>query len=228
MPSLNVDTLSCVYFAMFLLGVGYALFIVITGGLTNIDMPNVDIDVPQIDLPGDVDIPGAGIHIGGPEIPAAGFDAPDIQLSPLSPVTIATFVTTFGGIGVLAVQFFGVDPRWSLLWATAGALVLSGLVYLFYSQILVRSQASSEVRRSELIGVQAEVTVPIGETSLGQVTYLTKSGRMSSMARSIDGTAIPRGQFVKIVRLVGQVALVKPVDMALEDENGQDEKHRAK
>jgi membrane protein implicated in regulation of membrane protease activity len=228
MPSLNVDTLSCVYFAMFLLGVGYALFIVITGGLTNIDMPNVDIDVPQIDLPGDVDIPGAGIHIGGPEIPAAGFDAPDIQLSPLSPVTIATFVTTFGGIGVLAVQFFGVDPRWSLLWATAGALVLSGLVYLFYSQILVRSQASSEVRRSELIGVQAEVTVPIGETALGQVTYLTKSGRMNSMARSIDGSAIPRGQFVEIVRLVGQVALVKPVDMALEDENGQDEKHRAK
>jgi len=212
MPSLNLDTLSCVYFGMFLLGVGYAIFIVVTGGLGNMDMPNVDIDVSQIDLPGDV---------GGPEIPAAGFDAPDIQVSPLSPVTIATFVTTFGGIGVLAVQLFGVDARWSLLWATVGAFLLSGLVYLFYSQVLVRSQASSEIRRGELIGVQAEVTVPIGETAMGQVTYVTKSGRMSSMARSIDNTAIPRGTFVQIMRLVGQVALVRPIDMAQEDESTQ-------
>jgi membrane protein implicated in regulation of membrane protease activity len=224
MPSLNLDTLSCVYFGMFLLGVGYAIFIVVTGGLSNMDIPNVDIDVSQIDLPGDVGVPGADIHIGGPEIPAAGFDAPDIQVSPLSPVTIATFITTFGGIGVLAVQLFGVDPRWSLLWATAGALLLSGLVYLFYSQVLVRSQASSEIRRGELIGVQAEVTVPIGETAMGQVTYVTKSGRMSSMARSLDNTAIPRGTFVQIVRLVGQVALVKPIDMTQEDETTESAK----
>ena len=67
-------------------------------------------------------------------------------------------------------------------------------MYLFYSQFLIRSQGSSEIRQADLIGLQAEVTVPIGETSMGQVTYLTKSGRMSSMARSIDGKAIPRGR----------------------------------
>jgi membrane protein implicated in regulation of membrane protease activity len=218
MSGLNLDTLSCIYFAMFLLGFGYALFVVITGGLSDIDVPNVDIDIPQIDLPGDVDIPGAGVHIGGPEIPAAGFDAPDIQVSPLSPITVATFVTTFGGIGVLAVQLFEVNPAWSLLWATGGALFLSGLMYLFYSQVLVRSQASSEVHRSETIGLQAEVTVPISETSPGQVTYLTKLGRMSSMARSLDGSAIPRGQFVRIVRVVGQVALVQPAETGPEED----------
>jgi membrane protein implicated in regulation of membrane protease activity len=216
MSELNLDTLSCIYFAMFLLGFGYALFVVITGGLSDIDLPNVDIDIPQIDLPGDVDIPGAGVHVGGPDIPAGGLDTPDIQVSPLSPITIATFITTFGGIGVLAVQLFGVDPAWSLLWAAIGALFLSGLMYLFYSQVLVRSQASSEVHRDEIIGLQAEVTVPIGETSPGQVTYLTKSGRMSSMARSLDGSAISRGQFVQIVRMVGQVALVQPAETGAE------------
>ena len=56
----NLSTLNCVYFALFFVGVGYALFIVITGGLSDIDMPDVDIDIPQIDLPGDVDIPGGG------------------------------------------------------------------------------------------------------------------------------------------------------------------------
>lgn len=219
MSGLNLDTLSCVYFALFLLGFGYALFVVITGGLSDIDVPNVDIDIPQIDLPGDVGIPGADIHVSGPEIAPAGLDAPDVSLSPLSPITIATFVTTFGGIGVLAVQFFDVDPRWSLLWATLGALLLSGVMYLFYSQVLVRSQASSEVRRSELIGLQAEVTVPIGETSPGQVTYVTKSGRMSSVARSLDGSPIPRGEFVQIVRMVGQVVLVQPIEKGSLGEN---------
>ena len=61
----GLDTLNCVYLALFFIGVGYALFIVLTGGLSDIDMPNVDIDIGQIDLPGDVDIPGADIQIGG-------------------------------------------------------------------------------------------------------------------------------------------------------------------
>jgi membrane protein implicated in regulation of membrane protease activity len=206
----SFDTLNCVYLALFFIGVGYALFVVITGGLSDIDMPDVDIDIPQIDLPGEVDIPGADIHIGGPDVPA-GIDAPDVSVSPLSPITVATFFTTFGGIGVITTQVFGVDPRWSLLWATGGAMAIAALMYLFTSQFLVRSQASSELHRRELVGLQAEVTVPIGESSPGQVTYVTKSGRMSSMARSADGQAIPRGQFVRIVRTVGPQVLVRPM-----------------
>ncbi len=211
MPELNLDTLNCIYFALFFVGVGYAIFIVITGGLSQIDMPDVDIDIPQVDLPGDVDIPGAGIHIGGPDIAAGGIDAPDVSVSPLSPITIASFVTSFGAIGVIAVQFFDVDPRISLLWATGGAVLISGLMFLFYSQVLIRAQGSSEVRQSELIGLEAEVMVPIGESSPGQVSYVTKAGRMSSMARSTDGSAIRRGQFVRIVRVMGPLVLVKPI-----------------
>jgi membrane protein implicated in regulation of membrane protease activity len=210
MPEAGLDTLNCVYFALFFVGVGYAIFVVITGGLADVDMPDVDIDIPQIDLPGDVDIPGADIQIGAGEVPA-GIDAPDVTVSPLSPITIATFVTTFGGVGVLATQVFEVDPRLSLLWAVGSALVTAGLMYLFSSQFLVRSQASSELHQGELIGVEAEVTVPIGEGVLGQVTYLTKSGRMSSIARSVDGKPIARGQSVMIVRMIGPQVLVRPI-----------------
>jgi hypothetical protein len=98
-----------------------------------------------------------------------------------------------------------------LLLAVVSALGTAGIMYLVVSQFLVRSQASSEMHRGELLGMQAEVTVPIGETSPGQVTYVTKSGRMSSMARSIDGNAISRGQFVTIVRIIGPQVLVKPL-----------------
>ncbi|MBN1137085.1 MAG: NfeD family protein [Anaerolineae bacterium] len=210
---ISVNTLNCVYFGLFLLGVGYAIFILISGGLSDIDMPNVDVDIPQINLPGDVDIPGADIHLGGPEVAAGGLDMPDVSVSPLSPITIASFVTAFGGIGVITSQFFKIDPRWSLVWATGGALVLSGLMFLFYSQFLIRSQGSSEVRASELIGLPAEVSVPIGEGVTGQVAYATKAGRMLSMAKAVDGREIPRGQLVKIVRVVGPIVLVRPVSM---------------
>ena len=179
------------------------------------------VDVPHIDLPGDVDIPGADIHIGGADFPAGGIDAPDVSVSPLSPITIASFVTTFGGIGVIATQFFEVDPRISLLWATGGALLIAGLMFLFYSQVLIRAQGSSEVRRRELIGIEAEVTVPISESSPGQVTYSTKAGRMSSMARSLDGSAIPRGQFVQIVRIIGQLVLVRPIETTEHDKGSE-------
>jgi membrane protein implicated in regulation of membrane protease activity len=210
MPEFGADTLNCVYLTLFFIGLGYALFVVITGGLSDIDMPDVDIDIPQVDLPGDVDIPGAEIQIGS-DIPTGGIDAPDVAVSPLSPITVATFITTFGGVGVLTTSVFGLDPRLGLLLAVASALGTAGIMYLVVSQFLVRSQASSEMHRSELLGMQAEVTVPIGETSTGQVTYVTKSGRMSSMARSIDGNAIPRGQFVTIVRIIGPQVLVKPL-----------------
>ena len=210
MPEFGADTLNCVYLTLFFIGLGYALFVVITGGLSDIDMPDVDIDIPQVDLPGDVDIPGAEIQIGS-DVPTGGIDAPDVAVSPLSPITVATFITTFGGVGVLSTSVFNLDPRLGLLLAVASALGTAGIMYLVVSQFLVRSQASSEMHRSELLGMQAEVTVPIGESSPGQVTYVTKSGRMSSMARSIDGNAIPRGQFVTIVRIIGPQVLVKPL-----------------
>ena len=208
---INANTLNCVYFGLFILGVGYAIFILISGGLSDIDLPNVDVDIPQINLPGDVDIPGAGVHLGGPDIAAGGLDAPDVGVSPLSPITIASFITAFGGIGVITSQFFKIDPRWSLVWATGGAVVLSGLMYLFYSQFLIRSQGSSEVKMSEIVGLSAEVSVPIGKDATGQVAYTTKAGRMQSMAKAVDGSEISRGQLVKIVRFVGRIALVKPV-----------------
>jgi len=213
MPDLNLGTLNCIYFILFFLGVGYAIVILISGGLSNIDLPNVDVDIPQVDLPGGTDFPGADIHIGGPDLPAAGLDAPDVQVSPLSPITIASFITSFGGIGVLATQFFGVDPRISLLWATGGAVLIAAGMYLFYSQVLIRSQSSTQVGRGELLGLPAEVTVPIGADTAGQVSYVTKAGRMSSVARSVDGRAIGRGQLVKIERTIGRLVLVRPVQI---------------
>jgi membrane protein implicated in regulation of membrane protease activity len=207
----GASTLSCVYTFLLFIGVAYAVFILITGGLSDIDMPDVDIDIPTIDLPGDVDISGTDVHIGGAG-PVGGIDSPDVGLSPLSPITVATFVTTFGGIGIISVEFFGVDLRMSLVWATLAGILVAGTMYLIVSRFLIGSQSSSEVRRGELLGLEAEVSVPIGATTAGQVVYITKSGRMISTARSATGEPIGRGEFVRIVRVSGPQVLVRPLE----------------
>jgi hypothetical protein len=114
-------------------------------------------------------------------------------------------------VGVITIQLFDVSPGMSLIISLASGLASGGLMYLFYSQFLIRSQASSELRRGELVGMHAEVTIPIREDSPGQVAYETKSGRMSSMARSADGKPIRRGQFVKIEGTIGYQVLVSPL-----------------
>lgn len=202
------EVLSCVYFALFFIGVGYALFIVITGGL---HMPDVDVNVPHVDLPHDIAVHGADVHVGGPELPAGGLEPSDVSVSPLSPITIATFVTVFGGVGVITTQFAHVSPGLSLAFAAAGGLVCSGLMFVFYSQLLIKQQATTQVRRADILGLEAEVTVPIGEDAPGQVSYTTKAGRMSSVARSVDGQPIERGRYVKIVRVIGPQVLVERI-----------------
>lgn len=206
----GASTLSCVYTFLLFIGVAYAAFIVITGGLSDIDMPDVDIDVPTIDLPGDIDVAGTDIHIGDAGH-AGGVDS-SVSISPLSPITVATFVTTFGGIGIISTQFFDADVRMSLVAATLTGLVTAAAMYFFVTKFLIGSQSSSEVRRSELLGLEAEVSVPIGAATAGQVVYITKSGRMISTARSATGEPIGRGESVRIVRVSGPQVLVQPLE----------------
>jgi len=206
----GASTLSCVYTFLLFVGVAYAVFIVITGGLADVDMPDIDIDVPTIDLPGDIDVAGTDIHIGDAG-PAGGVDS-SVSISPLSPITVASFVTAFGAIGIISTQFFGADARLSLVAATLSALLTSGAMYFLVTKFLIGSQSSSEIRRSDLLGLEAEVSVPIGAATAGQVVYITKSGRMISTARSATGEPIGRGESVRIVRVSGPQVLVQPLE----------------
>jgi membrane protein implicated in regulation of membrane protease activity len=204
----NLGTINCVYVALLTVGFLYALMIVIGGGLSHIDLPDVDIDVPHIDLPGDVDIPDSHVDIGHADV--GSFDHGAIEVSPLSPITIAAFITSFGGVGIVTTQLFGVKPEISLLWATLGGFVAGGAVYLVYGRLLVGMQASSEVRAGELGGIVGQVITPITAGGVGEIIYVAKGSRISSPARSVSGQAIPRGTVVTIERMVGRTALVRP------------------
>jgi len=204
----NLGTINCVYMALLTIGFLYALMIVIGGGLSDIDLPDIDIDVPHFDLPGDVDIPDLHVDIGHAD--GGSFDHGTVEVSPLSPITIAAFITSFGGVGIVTTQLFRVRPELSLLWATLGGVVTGGIVYLLYGRLLVAMQASSEVRQQELTGIVGEVIAPIAASGVGEISYVAKGSRLSSPARSATGEAIPRGALVTIERIIGGTALVRP------------------
>jgi hypothetical protein len=188
----NTAGLDCAYFLAFGVGLVWAIFIVITGGLGgDVDMP--DVDVPDLDI-GDV----------------GGFDVGSVEVSPISPITISAFITAFGAVGIIARHLFDVSAPYSLLWSTGGGLLLAGAMFLFYSRFLIGSQGSSEVRVSQLAGLTAEVTATISEGGVGEIALVAQGSRVTYPARSTTGTAIKRGTLVVIDEMLGTQALVSP------------------
>jgi hypothetical protein len=190
----SAGTLDCAYFLSFGVGIVWALFVVITGGLGgDVDVP--DADVPDFDI-GDIDT----------------FDAGSVEVSPISPITISTFITAFGAVGIIARQLFNVSGPFSLLWSTGGGLLLASIMFLFYSRFLIGSQGSSEVRVGQLVGLTAEAIAPISEEGVGEIAVVAQGSRVTYPARSSQGTAIKRGTLVIIDQMLGTQALVSPKD----------------
>ena len=203
----GLGTLNCIYFFLFALGVGYALIAGVLGGLSHVHVPGVDIDIPGVDLhPGEPDI-----HL---ELPFAhdishDVDHPDVGLSPLSPITIATFITTFGGVGLIINNLSRLSPVLGLLISTMSGLGLAGVMFVLYTRVLMEMQGSSEVQAGELVGRLAETTTPIPEGQVGEIALVARGARVRSPARSADGEAIPRGVAVEIVGEAGNVVIVQ-------------------
>jgi membrane protein implicated in regulation of membrane protease activity len=203
----GLGTLNCVYFVLFALGVGYAIIAAVLGGLSSVDVPGVDIDIPGIDLhPGEPDI-----HLDLPFVHDISHDVdhPEVGLSPLSPITIATFITTFGGVGLIVNNLTTFSPVLGLLISTVSGFALAGVMFLLYARVLMALQGSSEVQIGELVGQIGEVIAPIPEDQVGQIALVARGTRVRSPARSADGQAIPRGTMVEIVEEAGNVVIVR-------------------
>jgi len=186
----NLGALDCAYFLLFGVGVLWAVFTVVTGGLAG------DVDVAD----------GGALDLGD----AGAVNAGGAEASPISPITIATFITAFGAIGIISRHLLGASAPLSLLLATLGGLLLAGAMFLFYTRFLIGSQGSSEVRIGRLVGLTAEVVVPISEQGTGEIAVVAQGSRVTFPARSSHGAAIQRGTLVVIDQMLGTEARVSP------------------
>ena len=203
MPQADFSPLVCLYFFLLMLGVFYAIMVMIAGGLHAVHLPGLHVDLSGLHLPGHVDTGPVSGHIGGD---MAGHD---ISLTSLSPISIAAFVTSFGGIGIIALYGFDVSGLASVVWAVVGSIIIAIASHFAFFYLFIAPQASSALRSSDMIGQTAEVTVPISADSVGEVAFVAMGERHTATARSADHHAIPRGAVVSIESLTGTVMIVK-------------------
>lgn len=133
----------------------------------------------------------------------AGFGTHDMPgFEPVGPTTIATFITAFGGIGMVLNQSDSMH-RYSGAIAGVGALAIAALVGWGFAIVFRWAQGSSEGRIAEINGVTATVITPIPVGGVGEIAYVQAGSRYSAPARTEDGSAFPNGATVKITRVVG-------------------------
>ena len=208
---LNTVGLTIIYLALLGVGVLYAAVMLLGGAAHSFHLPGFH-------------LPGVDLHVGGHDIPihidtvhadtgaGADFsvDHPKVGLPSLSPITVSSFVTAFGGCGLIALGLLNTSPQWSLAWATGGGLVLAVIAHFAFGYFLLAPQGSSDVQLSDIVGAVGEVTTPIPAGSLGEVAFVAQGGRVSYPAKSAGGGDIARGTTVVIDKYVSGVVVVRP------------------
>ena len=188
-------TLFHFYLLCFFIGFFYAIVSGILSGVFG----GADVDI------GDVDVDAGDIDAGGADIDSGG-----LHLSPLSPVTIAMFTSSFGALGAILTKFspqLGIPVTLGI--AIVSGIVIAGATMYFFYRLFRSTQESSEARVSDIIGLDAEVITAIPAEGFGEIAYIARGTRFNSTARSIDGKDVPRNATVKIRRMVGSVCYVK-------------------
>ena len=186
MDFLNSASVNIIYLVLLVLGLIYTIFLLLTG---------------HIGGETDIDLGGSDIHMeGGPTVDGQH------GISPISPLTLATFVSAFGAIGLVSTGLFEASERASLLWAALGGFAFSVMMYFAFTYLFIKPQGSSEVRVAELAGHTAQVITPIPIDGLGEVALVSQGGRVTYSARSLQGIAIDRGRTVRVVRVSSGIA----------------------
>ena len=150
---------------------------------------------------------------GGHEVPGhvadshaeGGFASHEMPgFSPLSPTTIAAFITGFGGFGMIFNRWAPTShPAVSATLATVAGFGVAVVVFVLFRKIFSATQSSSEGRVGALVGTQATIITPVPQDGVGEIAYVQGGSRYTAPARAEDGRALAGGATVKITRIVG-------------------------
>jgi membrane-bound ClpP family serine protease len=135
----------------------------------------------------------------------AGADSSDMPgVSALSPTIIASFVTAFGGLGLIFKQIPATRSPWiAAPLAVLGAFVIAGILLYVLRGLFSATQSSSESRVGTVIGTVAHVITPIPENGVGEIAYVQAGTRYTAPAREENGVSVPNGRAVKVIRIIG-------------------------
>lgn len=195
---MGMDGIELIYWVCFFLGFGFAVVSGLLAGVFSGGGMHVDVGGGHVDV-------GHGGH--GHD----GHSSGTVHFSPLSPVVLAMFIASFGGTGIILMKYLHWPLFQHLPVAAVSGLAIAGAVFAFFHKIFSVTQASSESIAEEMVGQEAEVTVPLPHQGLGEIAYTSRGARYTNPAQSEDGKELPAGTPVKIVKLIGSIYVVQKI-----------------
>ena len=183
-----------VFLICFGVGAGFVILSFLIGALTGqADAGGADgADIGDLDAGFDAEA-SVGFDVG------AGVNTSTLGMgvSPFKPMIIATFLTVFGGVGLLLfarLYWFFALPA-ALLAGLAAGYALLRFVYV----PLYRYQSRGVIEKQKLVGLNASVTVGIPQGGFGKIKYVADGNVYSAPAKAEGGGAIARGCAVQII-----------------------------
>lgn len=163
----------------------------------HIDAGNVDTDV-QIDAHTDsnIEIHTEGVHF--------------FTVSPLKPIVMASFVTVFGGIGMICLNC-GLAAGTAAIVAASSGFAVAYVLYRFVVVPLYMAQNTSAVSQKELVGSIARTTLAIKGGNFGRIKYQVYGNTYSAPAKSVKGEDIMRGANVVIIDIRKNIFYIKEI-----------------
>jgi len=133
----------------------------------------------------------------------------------LNPLVAVAFLTVFGGMGIMGINFFKWNGIIIFVVAAASGVIVSALLYNFVAKPIYASENTSDVSREELIGTLAEVTTDIIANGFGTIKYTVNSIRFTAPARHIDEKAVMQGEKVFICKIEDNIFYISEVSSIL-------------
>src|SRR5436309_5755910 len=146
-------------------------------------------------------------HAHGPHYGASG-----AHFSFFNPLTLAAFLTWFGGAGYLLVHLRHIWVLAGLALASAAGLVAAGIMFLFVAKVLMANEKELDPLDYDMIGVLGRVSSSIRSGGTGEIVFAQEGVRKPCAARSETGGPLAKGEEVVVTRYERGVAYVRRWD----------------
>lgn len=168
-------------------------------------------------LPGHVHVPtfghGAGAVHGS--APAAGHGpghGSGAHFPFFNPMTLAAFLTWFGGAGYLLEHYRHIWIFAGLLLASASGLAGASIVFFFVAKVLMAHEHDLDPMDYEMVGVLGRISVSIRAEGTGEIIFDQEGVRKTCAARCEHDESLPKGEEVVVTRYERGVAYVRRWD----------------
>lgn len=126
-----------------------------------------------------------------------------------NPMTMAAFLTWFGGTGYLLVHLRHIWIFAGLALASAAGLLGAAIVFGFVAKVLIANERDLDPLDYEMVGVLGRISVSIRASGTGEIIFDQEGVRKTCAARCEGNESLARGEEVVVTRYERGVAYVR-------------------